>query len=74
MKLPFLDAGEHTIGFSYNVAVPVQEVETVDLSPVSVTIDPSISIKENAVDAIKDTWARKMPDYEETEKEIKFEG
>ena len=74
MKLAFLDVGEHTIGFSYNVAVPGQEVETVDLSAVSMTIDPSISIKENAADQIKDTWAREMPDYEETEKETESEG
>ncbi|MDO5346852.1 MAG: hypothetical protein Q4E91_14090, partial [Lachnospiraceae bacterium] len=64
LKLPFLDAGAHTIAVSFNVGVPGEETEIVDIRPVTVWIDPSVTVREDAIDRITEAWEKEFPQPE----------
>ena len=73
LDLPFLNAGAHTIGISFNVGVPGNEPELVDMKQIAVTVDPSVSVKENAVEQIVNKWGLEFPKSIETEIEEQTE-
>lgn len=61
LKLPFLEAGEHTLSVSFNITPTGGEPEIVDIVPISLTVDPSESVKEKAVDNVISRWAKELP-------------
>ena len=61
LKLPFLEAGEHTLSVSFNITPTGGEPEIVDIVPISLTVDPSESVKEKAVDNVISKWAKELP-------------
>ena len=73
LDLPFLNAGAHTIGISFNVGVPGNEPELVDMKQIAVMVDPSVSVKENAVEQIVKKWGLEFPKSIETENEEQTE-
>lgn len=69
LKLPFLDAGFHTVAVSFNVGVPGMEPETVDISPLTIQIDPSVPVEEEAAERIAASWEDEFPQPETQTKE-----
>ena len=62
LKLPFLGDGMHTISISFNIA-PAESAdsEIVDIVPITLNLDSSVEVKENAVADITDAWAKEFP-------------
>ena len=60
MSLPFLEAGTHTIGISFNVAAPGAEQQIVDIKPMTIEIDPSAEVRTSADQYTKE-WAAHLP-------------
>ena len=61
LNLPFLSAGNHRIGLTYNVTAPGQDPELVDLKPFNVVIDPAEPASQDKVERIKAEWEAEMP-------------
>ena len=62
LSLPFLGDGAHTISISFNIATPGStDPEIVDIVPITLNLDSSIEVKENAVTDITDAWAKEFP-------------
>ena len=62
LKLPFLGNGAHTIAISFNIAPPdSKDTEIVDIVPITLNLDSSVEVNENAVTDITDAWAKEFP-------------
>ena len=62
LKLPFLGDGAHTIAISFNIAPPdSKDTEIVDIVPITLNLDSSVEVNENAVTDITDAWAKEFP-------------
>ena len=73
LDLPFLNEGAHTVGISFNVGVPGNEPELVDMKQIAVTVDPSATVKKNAIEQIAKKWNVEFPKPIETESETETE-
>ena len=62
LSLPFLGDGAHTISISFNIATPGStDPEIVDIVPITLNLDSSVEVNENAVTDITDAWAKEFP-------------
>jgi hypothetical protein len=61
LQLPFLDDGEHSLAVSFNVGVPGEETELVDILPLTLKTDSSVAINEKAEEQITAEWAAEFP-------------
>lgn len=62
MSLPFLEDGAHRIAVSYNISLPGEEAEWIDLDPVDVTIDSSVRTRKDAEEKIEKEWTAELPE------------
>ena len=61
LSLPFLEDGEHSLSISFNITTPGAEPDIVDIKPISLKLDSSVKLQENAASEIADTWAKEFP-------------